>query len=63
MRTFTMKIGRGQTALRALREEARRKGLDKLSSEQVESMIAEARRGKRSGLKLDISDLDGYTPD
>jgi prevent-host-death family protein len=47
----------------ALREEARGKGLDKLSSEQVESVIADVRRGKRSGLKLDISDLDGYTPD
>lgn len=39
-----LKIGRAQTALRALREEARRKGLDKLSPEEVETVIATVRR-------------------
>lgn len=39
-----LKIGRGQTALRALREEARSRGLDKLSAEEVEAVIADVRQ-------------------
>lgn len=43
-----LKIGRAQTALRALREEARRKGLDQLSPAEIDAVIAEVRTGRRA---------------
>lgn len=37
-----LKIGRAQTALRALRNEAAAKGMDELSAAEVDSIVAEA---------------------
>jgi len=44
-----LRIGRAQTALRALRDEARRRGLDQLSPEEVETVIAAVRDERKSG--------------
>ncbi|MPZ20844.1 MAG: hypothetical protein GEV06_23490 [Luteitalea sp.] len=43
-----LKIGRAQTALRGLREEARRRGLDTVSPADVEAVIAKARKARRA---------------
>lgn len=41
-----LKIGRAQTALRALRSEAAAKGIDKLSPDDVDAIIAEERQNR-----------------
>ena len=44
-----LKIGRAQTALRALRNEAAASGLDKLSVAEVDTLIAEVRKKRTAG--------------
>ncbi len=44
-----LKIGRTQTALRALRDEAAAKGIDKISSDEVNAIIAEQRQNRLAG--------------
>ena len=44
-----LKIGRAQTALRALRNEAAAKGMDKLSPAEVDTIIAEMRKKRTAG--------------
>ena len=44
-----LKIGRAQTALRALRNEAAAKSIDKLSPAQVDTIIAEVRKNRTAG--------------
>ena len=39
-----VKIGRAQTAMRGLREEARRRGLDQLTTDEIEALIADSRQ-------------------
>lgn len=44
-----LKIGRAQTALRVLRNEAAAKGMDKLSAAEVDTIIAEVRNNRATG--------------
>lgn len=44
-----LKIGRAQTALRALRNEAAARGMDKLSAAEVDTIIAEVREDRAAG--------------
>ncbi len=39
-----VKIGRAQTAMRGLREEARKRGLDQLTADEIEALIADSRQ-------------------
>lgn len=43
-----LRIGRTQTALRALRAEAKEKGRDRLTMEQIDAVVAKTRRQRRS---------------
>lgn len=43
-----LKLGRGQAALRALRDEARRKGLDQMTTAEVETVIATVREARHT---------------
>lgn len=38
-----LKIGRAQTALRGLRKEARERGLDQLTADKIDALIADSR--------------------
>lgn len=42
-----LRIGRAQTALRALRAEARERGLDRLTIAEIDAVIAKTRRQRR----------------
>lgn len=43
-----LRIGRAQTALRALREESKRKELDRLTPDEIDAIIISARRQRRA---------------
>lgn len=43
----SLRIGRTQTALRALRAEAKEKGRDRLTLEEIDAVVAKTRRERR----------------
>ncbi|MGH7806012.1 MAG: hypothetical protein ACREQJ_16810 [Candidatus Binatia bacterium] len=43
-----LKIGRAQTVLRALRNDARERGMDRLTMDEIDSVIARSRRQRNA---------------